>query len=80
VDSLYASSEPVIEQLHHELVSHLEIPLLNHPKEFAFPSDRFYDTGYHLNQEAGEARTRFIAAAIERERLHRPAITLAKRR
>ena len=72
MDSVYADSEDTIEQLHHLLLQRLEIPLLNHPREFAYPQERFYDTAYHLNQEAGEARTRFIAAAT-RERTLRSA-------
>ncbi len=80
MDSLYADCEDTIEQLHQSLLERLEIPLLNHPKQFAYPQDRFYDTAYHLNQEAGEARTRFIAAAIAEEHFGRPKMALAHRR
>lgn len=65
LDSLYAGSAGVIEQLHAALRAHIEIPILNEPHEFAYGRDHFFDTGYHLNEKGCEARTRFLAAAIE---------------
>ena len=75
MESLYAESEDTIEQLHRSLTGRLKIPMLNHPNEFAYPEERFYDTGYHLNQEAGAARTEFIAAAIAEEHFGRAVQT-----
>jgi hypothetical protein len=80
MESLYADSQGAIEQLHQSLRDRIEIPLLNHPSEFAYPRDRFYDTGYHLTQEASEARTRFIAAAIADSEFGRPVASVAERR
>ena len=77
MDSLYADAEVTIEQLHHSLLERLKIPLLNHPKQFAYPEERFFDTGYHLNQEAGEERSRFIAAAIAEEHFGQTRLALA---
>jgi hypothetical protein len=63
-ESRFVSSASVVKEIHRELQSRLEMPLLNRPEEFVFSSDNFYDTSYHLNETGGEHRTRAVAEAL----------------
>lgn len=80
LESDYDNAEAFIEQLHQTLAENVTIPILHHPRQFAHSYNHFFDTGYHLNQQAGEARTLYLAAAIEREHFGPPLIVAANGR
>ncbi len=80
MEPIYADSKVAIEQLHDSLQDRIDIPMLNSPSKFAFSEDHFYDTGYHLTQEASEARTLYIADAIARSHFGGPDISVAKKK
>lgn len=75
----FADSRRVIENLHRAIETHVRIPLLHPPEVFALDRQCFYDTGYHLNKEAGKERTRHLADAIRRQMEDRPTAALASR-
>jgi hypothetical protein len=61
----FEESEKEIQQIHLALLERVEMPILNQPETFVYQERCFFDSGYHLNQEVGAARTRAIASAIQ---------------
>jgi len=43
----------------------LEIPIINEPTSYCFPSDHYYDFYYHLNRTGVSRRTKQLAADLE---------------
>jgi hypothetical protein len=80
LDSLYAESRASITQVHEMLQDRVRIPLLNSPDKFALPEEDFFDTAYHLTEQAGERRTQYIASAIRQRQVNSSEFLIAKRR
>lgn len=45
----------------------LQIPVLNTPEDFIFPTDHFFDTAYHLRKEIRTIRTQKMIAIIRQK-------------
>jgi hypothetical protein len=63
-ESRFATSVRVVKRVEQELVSRLEIPILNRPEDFVFPENDFFDTSYHLTEAGGRKRTLGVADAL----------------
>ena len=54
-------------ELEAELRDRLAMKVINSPAEMAFPAKDFYDTRYHLDQQAAKIRSKRVLIGIERE-------------
>lgn len=57
IDRSYAINTGAIAALGQTLAKDMQIPILGTPKDFVYPSNRFFDTRYHLNQLGRGPRT-----------------------
>jgi hypothetical protein len=65
-ESFFAASEAFIRELDVALRAHKALTVISSPEDYAFPSDCFYDTGYHLNAKGRELRTARLIRDLER--------------
>ncbi len=60
----YLAQEENFITVYNVLSDELQIPILGTPKDFTFPDEYFYDTGYHMNGIGREKRTDAIIAFL----------------
>lgn len=65
-EETFALSEDVVQRVHDELKSRLDMPILNCPEDYVFPMDHFFDTAFHLSEVGGAKRTRAVGEALSR--------------
>ncbi len=64
-ESLLPNVAAALDLLHARFSADLRIPLLNNPREMAYPDTDFYDTPYHLIRDAGIRSTLLIADRLK---------------
>lgn len=66
-ETAWRADQALIRQAAGYAVDGLDFPILNAPKEMAYPDEEFYDTNYHLLAPGAERRTRLLAQRLQAE-------------
>ena len=61
---LYSQCDQVLAKIDDQMRSGLTVPIINSPEEMVFPKSEFFDSQYHLGQDAAELRSKNLVKSI----------------